>query len=761
MDGQQQQQRGRSPSGGQRNPHLSNSSSPHPQGNNTSPGLGFHSSLDDIQRFTSNPLNNQANASGSNNQLYDSSPPFLTPNSQPQQFNTGLGQSQGFNSSQNGTPGSDRRSHSPAFGLDEQPPSQFIDLPGDQSNDFPLFDNNINQDPSLNSFLLDPALQGSEPPNQSINPADLMSNMSSPSQPVAAPSPGHFQMDRHSSPGHQTSPGMKQSTYRSGSRSRNTSLDPASAAFPQGQPPTDWTSMLGSNSFQSHRRAPSEHSELSSAAPSPYMPSAEAFDSIDQQHSPLFSAQQDPSLYQDALGIENFTLSDPSANHISPGHSPRMSPHISPPQGLSPISGGYAMFTQDVHGGAYHQRQSQEDYMNQGTEAFPSAQNMNDMNGLSQEMGQATSMAPPEINIEFAAPARQNFEPRKSPGHGNGLSPPDRGRKARGRAVSDPYGSPMSRPMTPGATSPNMGPVDNTNRSLSPLDIVSGASSPSSQKSSRRSSTSSIPNRDYILDLADPQRPGSNATDSKRIQKHPATFQCNLCPKRFTRAYNLRSHLRTHTDERPFVCNFCGKAFARQHDRKRHEGLHSGEKKFVCRGELKSSNTWGCGRRFARADALGRHFRSEAGRICIKPLLDEEALERQRAWHEQQQLLAQQQGMQDPSQVGLGGPPPPMELSALDASSGNYTLPAALLAQYPALATLPWDAMGGNGADEGEISGRSSFEASSGGEYYDDDGEGSGYVSGPGTGFASQGGQGPGMSAGWGGNDWASDYEGR
>ncbi|KAI0544251.1 hypothetical protein F4679DRAFT_589677 [Xylaria curta] len=34
----------------------------------------------------------------------------------------------------------------------------------------------------------------------------------------------------------------------------------------------------------------------------------------------------------------------------------------------------------------------------------------------------------------------------------------------------------------------------------------------------------------------------------KRVQKHPATFQCNLCPTRFTRAYNLHSHLRTHTE---------------------------------------------------------------------------------------------------------------------------------------------------------------------------------------------------------------------
>lgn len=119
--------------------------------------------------------------------------------------------------------------------------------------------------------------------------------------------------------------------------------------------------------------------------------------------------------------------------------------------------------------------------------------------------------------------------------------------------------------------------------------------------------------------------PNSNDIPSatKRVGIHPAIFQCTLCPKRFTRAYNLRSHLRTHTDERPFVCTVCGKAFARQHDRKRHEGLHSGEKKFVCKGELRNGGQWGCGRRFARADALERHFGSETGRICIKPAVQE------------------------------------------------------------------------------------------------------------------------------------------
>jgi hypothetical protein len=189
--------------------------------------------------------------------------------------------------------------------------------------------------------------------------------------------------------------------------------------------------------------------------------------------------------------------------------------------------------------------------------------------------------------------------------------------------------------------------------------------------------------REYILEPSNPESAPSNGAESRRPQKHVAPFQCNLCPKRFTRAHNLRSHLRVHTDDRPFVCTVCGKAYARRHDRKRHEELHSGEKKFVCRGSLMSGAKWGCGRRFARADALGRHFRTEAGRACIMPLLKDEAAARRKAWLEEHQQ----------SQIAAGLLVPQKMTEPQGYMTDDFRVPAALLQQYPALAGLDWSAL--------------------------------------------------------------------
>ncbi|KAJ3093832.1 hypothetical protein HDU96_002002, partial [Phlyctochytrium bullatum] len=82
------------------------------------------------------------------------------------------------------------------------------------------------------------------------------------------------------------------------------------------------------------------------------------------------------------------------------------------------------------------------------------------------------------------------------------------------------------------------------------------------------------------------------------------------CRKLFTRRYNLQSHLRCHSGERPFVCPHprCRASFSRKHDLRRHtRSLHSEDRPHLCR--------W-CGLSFARSDALKRHLSSEAKRAA-------------------------------------------------------------------------------------------------------------------------------------------------
>jgi uncharacterized Zn-finger protein len=76
-------------------------------------------------------------------------------------------------------------------------------------------------------------------------------------------------------------------------------------------------------------------------------------------------------------------------------------------------------------------------------------------------------------------------------------------------------------------------------------------------------------------------QPGS--TDASALKtgenekKSIAPFQCHLCPKRYTRAYNLRSHLRTHDAARRHACTTCTETFAQQVDLESHKCVHDND----------------------------------------------------------------------------------------------------------------------------------------------------------------------------------------
>jgi hypothetical protein len=661
------------------------------------------------------------------------------------------------------------------------------------SSAFPSFfnqgyDSNGALDPSVLNDLNPRALELQTTDNGANSMAAMQSH---------SPTPPHLlpEMARHQSqsPSPSASPSYAQASFGM-NRPRNTSetLDPSSAMFPQGQ--NEW-----SNMYRGHRRTPSDnYSDYSSHSnqASPYMPNMDSFDA--NAHSSPLLHSQDPA-FNDGLGLQQFSLNEtsPQQQHVqpqqayhSPGHSPHISPRLIPQQQQLPAfmaDNNFGMNT-DMSGQYVQQQNGLEMFPGSGEEPFPSLNQQNLVEG------NADQMNPPEISINYAPPTGpMDMRPGTND---EALSPPARSKsrlqiqmcafdhetdfmtiaqsRNRIRAKSDSYaGSRSPSPSVNRGRSPSLQPQMSTGSdTLSPFgNPPSRSPSPARNRNGSltrgRSSSNASDQREYILNLAEPERTPSNGAKDGRVQKHPATFQCNLCPKRFTRAYNLRSHLRTHTDERPFVCTVCGKAFARQHDRKRHEGLHSGEKKFVCRGALQGGNNWGCGRRFARADALGRHFRSEAGRVCIKPLLDEEAAERQKAWMEEQQHAQ--------VAAGLVAPQPLMNRPQVDMMAGF--LPAAILQQYPALAGLDWNNIPQGAPPEEDYSGRSSFDASSGGEYdygdmsenemgnYPDPTGQMGQIGGmgmqPNMGMQAQPGAGQGFYGGGQTSDYLNDFEGR
>ena len=422
-----QQHRGRSSSAGrQPDPRIRQSPSPQIRHNQSSPsGLPTTST-----NFTSQPFDSNISSTAGTGLQYALSPSYMNGSALQPQFHQPVLPSNDFGDQRFGQ-SYQQDGLDPTFGQDPSHINSSQDGQPYQSDALGLGANlpdfrqqqgfNVKQEQSYeNSFLLDPQL---DPPQQNhINPADIMSNMSSPQTMNPTP-PSLMPPDAHSSgpaspianPGQQWSP----------NHSRNASLDP-SAAFTNGHQSAEWSGMLTGSQFQNHRRAPSEHSDVSSSvAPSPYMAQQDSFETFDQNPSPMLNAQHDDQLYQGGLGIESFTLSEPQ-QRSSPRHSPFVSPRMSPQPGLGLAQDNNFMPLSQANN-SFNGGPGSELYTNNQPEAFPPFQPEERLG--SNDMGQAAQMVPPEINVEYAPTTRQHsFEPpRYEQSDMDALSPPDRG----------------------------------------------------------------------------------------------------------------------------------------------------------------------------------------------------------------------------------------------------------------------------------------------------------------------------------------------
>lgn len=100
-------------------------------------------------------------------------------------------------------------------------------------------------------------------------------------------------------------------------------------------------------------------------------------------------------------------------------------------------------------------------------------------------------------------------------------------------------------------------------------------------------------------------------TTKSALQLHhcQAKLICATCNKGFNYKSQLKSHMRTHSEDRPYTCDICGKTFNGMLNLAQHLRTHTGERPFHCGT---------CNKNFTQRSHLSTHLRTHTGEKPFK-----------------------------------------------------------------------------------------------------------------------------------------------